>query len=99
MNWHEQAKQVLRAELVRRGVSVPELAQRLSLLGLEEAPDSLAVKISRGRFQLSFFLQCMSAIGADSVMIGVPRDDHQGEERENTNAPALKAKGNRPASS
>lgn len=87
MNWHEQAKRVLRAELVRRGVSVPELAQRLSVLGLEEAPDSLAVKISRGRFQMSFFLQCMSALGADSVIIGVPR---QADEK----APAPDSNGN-----
>jgi hypothetical protein len=72
MDWHIEAKRMLRAELVRRGVSVEELASRLARLGMVESPKSLAVKISRGKFQLAFFLQCMAALDAGTVTIHVP---------------------------
>lgn len=72
IGWHVEAKRMLRAELVRRGVSVDELARRLAQLGVAESPKSLAVKISRGKFQLAFFLQCMAALGASTVTINVP---------------------------
>ena len=72
MDWHVEAKRMLRAELVRRGVSVEELASKLARLGMVESPKSLAVKISRGKFQLAFFLQCMAALDAETVTINVP---------------------------
>ena len=49
-----------------------ELAAKLAQLEVFESPKSLAVKISRGKFQLAFFLQCMSALGAATVTISVP---------------------------
>lgn len=72
MDWQVEAKRLLRAELVRRGVSVEELAGKLAQLGMVESPKSLAVKISRGKFQLAFFLQCMAALEAGTVTITVP---------------------------
>lgn len=72
MDWHVEARRVLRAELVRRGTTVEELAARLAQLEVFESPKSLAVKISHGKFQLAFFLQCMSALGAATVTITVP---------------------------
>lgn len=72
MDWHIEAKRVLRAEMVRKGASVEDLAKGLADLGVAESPKSLAVKISRGKFQLSFFLQCMSALGVEAVTITLP---------------------------
>jgi hypothetical protein len=72
MDWHVEARRVLRAELVRRGTTVEELAAKLAQLEVFESPKSLAVKISRGKFQLAFFLQCMSALGAATVTISIP---------------------------
>lgn len=72
MDWHIEARRILRAELVRKGISVRELAQRLALGGIDESPKSLAVKISRGKFQLAFFLQCLAAMGSDTVTIKLP---------------------------
>ncbi|WP_220808079.1 DUF6471 domain-containing protein [Noviherbaspirillum aridicola] len=72
MDWHVEARRTLRAELVRRGVSVEELSIRLAHFGVKESPQSLAVKISRGRFQLAFFLQCMAVIGGGTVTITLP---------------------------
>jgi hypothetical protein len=48
------------------------LAGKLAQLGMVESPKSLAVKISRGKFQLAFFLQCMAALEAGTVTITVP---------------------------
>lgn len=72
MDWHIEARRTLRAELVRRGISVEDLAQRLASMGIDEPPKSLAVKISRGKFQLAFFLQCMVAMGCEAVTISLP---------------------------
>jgi Domain of unknown function (DUF6471) len=72
-DWHKEAKQLLRAEMVRRGLSIEQLAQQLGSMGYPESPKSLAVKVSRGRFQLAFFLQCMTAMDVDSITIEPPR--------------------------
>lgn len=73
MYWHIEAKRLLRAEMARYGVSVEELADRLTRSGSFESPKSLAVKISRGKFQLSFFLQCLSVLNVDALTINLPR--------------------------
>jgi hypothetical protein len=67
MDWNIEAKRILRMELVRRGMSVDALASKLTQIGCVESPKSLAVKISRGKFQFSFFLQCMSALKVKTV--------------------------------
>ena len=71
IDWHREAKRLLRSELVKRGISIPELSQLLALIEVKESPKSLAVKISRGKFQLAFFLQCMAAIEANTVLLNV----------------------------
>ncbi|OWW20768.1 DUF6471 domain-containing protein [Noviherbaspirillum denitrificans] len=73
MDWQIEAKRLLRAEMVRMGVSVNDLAEALASVGMDESPKSLAVKISRGKFQLAFFLQCMSALGVESVTVTLPK--------------------------
>jgi hypothetical protein len=79
MNWYTEARQILRAEMVRKNVTVEQLAKALSTMGIDELPSSLAVKISRGKFQLSFFLQCLVALKIETVTIHVssikPFDD------------------------
>lgn len=67
MNWENEARRILRAELVRRGVTYQRLASRLQALGLKETERSVANKMSRGTFSFAFALQCLAAIGADSV--------------------------------
>lgn len=75
MEWEVEARRALRAEMVRLGVSVEKLAEKLTAFGDKESPKSLAVKISRGKFQMAFFMQCMSALGAESVTIKLPKAD------------------------
>lgn len=72
MNWDNHARLILKAEIVRRGVTYDRLAKRLQDIGVVETQRSVANKMSRGTFTFVFFLQCMRALGADTVAIAVP---------------------------
>jgi len=63
-DWTTQAKNILRAELTRKGVSVRELARRL-----DQDERVLANKISRGKFTAAFMLECLNAIGVNEVRV------------------------------
>lgn len=69
LTWELEAKRILRAELIRAGISYKTLSTRLSALGIEENEANLANKISRGKFSFVLFLQCMKAIGVTSVNV------------------------------
>ena len=70
INWNLEAKNLLRAELRRRGVTYENLHEYLSNMGIEETVANLRNKISRGTFTTAFFLQCLAAIGADRMSLG-----------------------------
>jgi len=67
MNWENEARRIVRAELVRRGVTYQGLANRLQAIGVRETEWSIANKMSRGTFSFVFVLQCLRAIGAESA--------------------------------
>ena len=67
--WAEKAKNLLKAELKRRGVGYRELAEKLTAMGTPETDRNLANKISRGGFTAGFFIQCLSAIGAHTLRL------------------------------
>jgi len=67
--WAEKAKNLLKAELKRRGVGYRELAEKLTAMGTPETERNIANKISRGGFTAAFLLQCLAAVGAQSVRI------------------------------
>ena len=64
------AKNVLRAELKRRGMTYRDLAIRLAEIGVRENERNLANKIARGTFSAAFFVECLNAIGCRTVDIG-----------------------------
>ncbi len=61
--WNVKAKQILKAELVKRDISQDELVNYLELIGVHETKASIASKLSRGTFSAAFLLQCLNAIG------------------------------------
>jgi hypothetical protein len=65
--WGRRASRFLKAELKRSGIGYKELALRLAEHGLEETETSIAGKLSRGAFAVSFFLATMKAIGRDNL--------------------------------
>ena len=67
--YEERAKNLLKAELKRRGVGYRDLAEKLSAMGAPETERNLANKISRGGFSGAFFLLCFSAIGCTTLRL------------------------------
>lgn len=67
--YEEKAKNLLKGELKRRGITYAMLVEKLAVLGLKENERNLANKISRGGFTAAFLLQCLGAIGATTLRI------------------------------
>lgn len=67
--WQRRAKNLLKAELKRRGVSYRDLAEKLEAIGVSDSERNIANKISRGGFTAVFLLQVMEAIGAKQLLL------------------------------
>src|SRR5215471_14501892 len=66
-DWPLRAKHILKTELKRRRISYSDLADKLAAIGIDENEKNLAKKISRGSFKAVFFVQCLAAIGCESL--------------------------------
>lgn len=69
VEYEEVAKNLLKAELKRRGVTYAQLAERLAGIGVHETERNLNNKISRGGFSAAFFLQCLRAAEVEEVRL------------------------------
>jgi hypothetical protein len=67
VEFETRAKNLLKGELKRRGVTYAQLAEKLATIGVVENERNLNNKISRGGFTAAFLLQCLKAIGATSL--------------------------------
>ena len=67
MNWENEARHIVRSELVRRGVTYAQLSKKLQRIGVAETERAIANKMSRGTFPFTFYLQCMAALGVEKV--------------------------------
>jgi hypothetical protein len=67
--YETKAKNLLKAELRRKGVTYAQLAEKLSHIGVHETERNLNNKISRGGFSAAFLLLCLSAIGVTEVRV------------------------------
>ncbi len=65
--WAGRARNLLKGELARRGLSYEDLAVKLQKIGVEENANNLRSKINRGTFSAAFLLQVLQAIGASSI--------------------------------
>jgi hypothetical protein len=69
VEYETRAKNLLKGELKRRGVTYAQLAQKLAAVGVTENERNLNNKISRGGFTAAFLLQCLEAIGVSSLQL------------------------------
>lgn len=69
VEYEARAKNLLKAELKRKGVTYAQLAEKLGEVGVTENERNLNNKISRGGFSAAFLLQCLAAIGVSDVRI------------------------------
>ena len=73
--WEEMVKNILRAEMMRHGVSYATLAERLAVFGIIDNELNLRNKVSRGRFTAVFLVQCLKALDAEWIHVPVSLDD------------------------
>ena len=68
-NWEAKAANLLKAELKRRGVTYAQLVLKLEAVGVTENEANIKNKLSRGKFTAAFMLECLTAIGTDTLRI------------------------------
>lgn len=68
-DWELMAANILKAELKRKGVTYAQLVEKLAALGIDEKEVNVRNKLSRGKFTAAFLLQCLSAIGVQSMQL------------------------------
>jgi len=69
IEFEDLAKNILKGELKRRGITYAQLVEKLEKIGVKETERNLNNKISRGGFSAAFFLQCLQAIEAKEVRL------------------------------
>jgi len=67
--WKKHAKNLLKAELKRRGISYEMLVVKLKAIGADENYNSVNTKLNRGSFSFVFALQCFKAIDAKKIRL------------------------------
>jgi hypothetical protein len=68
-DWAKEARTLLKAELKRKEVGYKELSNKLTETGTPETEASVTNKISRGAFSAAFMLQCLKAIGCQTLRL------------------------------
>jgi hypothetical protein len=68
--WQDRVKGILKSELKRRNLSYKQLSEKLGEIGVQETELNIKNKISRGGFTAVFFVQCLVAVGAQTVRLG-----------------------------
>lgn len=67
--WQERVKSLLKAELKRKNVTYAQLSIKLNEIGVNEKPENITLKMSRGKFSAIFLLQCLSVIGVTNIRL------------------------------
>jgi hypothetical protein len=67
--WEDRVKGLLKAELKRRNVTYAELVGKLADIGVMDSEPNIRNKISRGKFTAVFLVQCLTAIGVESIRL------------------------------
>ena len=68
-DWEELVKGMLKGELKRRAVSYARLVGKLADVGVIDSEPNIRNKLSRGKFTAVFLVQCLEAIGSDSLRL------------------------------
>ena len=67
--WQDRVKTILKVELTRHNVTYGELAERLKKMGVPETEPNVRNKLSRGTFSAMFLVQCLEAIGVETLRL------------------------------
>lgn len=67
--WEHAAKELIEAEMLRRGIRYKQLARLLDELGIEESPAQINRKVTRKRFSAAFLLACLRAMEVKTISL------------------------------
>lgn len=67
--FEDMAKGLLKAELKRRNMTYADLVGMLRRIDVKEEEHNLRNKVARGKFTAAFFLQCLTAIGVQTLRL------------------------------
>jgi hypothetical protein len=65
--WEIGAANLLKSAITRKGLTYAQVAERLAAEGVTETEASIRNKLSRGTFSAVFLLQCLKAIGIETL--------------------------------
>ena len=68
-DWEAKAANLLKSELKRKGVTYAELVEKLAEIGVDDKEVNVRNKLSRGKFTAAFLIQCLEAIGSQSLRL------------------------------
>jgi hypothetical protein len=63
--WNCVASRLVKAELQKRGINIPELSKLLKTIEVDQSHSNLRSKLSKGNFSASLLLQIFHVIAAD----------------------------------
>lgn len=67
--WEDLVKGLLKAELKKRGVTYAGLVGKLADIGVMDSEPNIRNKLARGKFTAVFLIQCLEAIGTNSLRL------------------------------
>lgn len=67
--WEAKVKGLLKAELKRRNVTYAQLVEKLAEIGVNDSEPNIRNKLARGKFTAVFMVQCLEAIGSDTIRL------------------------------
>jgi microsomal dipeptidase-like Zn-dependent dipeptidase len=68
-DWENQVKGLLKAELKKRGITYAQLVEKLKDIEVSETEPNIRNKLARGKFTAVFLVQCLEAIGTNSLRL------------------------------
>jgi hypothetical protein len=68
-DWAKRVKGILRAEMARKSVTYDRLVELLAEIGVTDTAVNLRNKMARGGFSAVFFVQCLVAMGCETVRL------------------------------
>ncbi|MFU8797116.1 MAG: DUF6471 domain-containing protein [Gammaproteobacteria bacterium] len=68
-SWESIAPKILKGELLKRGMKYHHLIDKLKEIGIQETESNIKSKLSRGSFNVIFFLQALHAIGVKNILL------------------------------
>jgi hypothetical protein len=69
VQWEKRVSSMLKAELKRKSVTYAQLAGKLAHIGVMDSEPNIRNKLSRGKFTAVFLVQCLEAIGTQSLRL------------------------------